>query len=224
MVVGGSEHDHDHHRSSCRLLVSTPRLVVRKCEVTLFLLVGGQRSIRQADDGDASSARPLKAPSLTGLLHTAHTYIALLVLLHACTIVPPSALIPHTLTPTALTTQPEEPSRSLATRSAALINSIIALFNCTAPFSGTTLETTQDDSDRVRGPHSPGHPLPAINRAGLARLADRLSQSRSQRKRPITAHHTDTPVYPYLSRLRSQLPRPRCYPLPTVTRISPQPC
>jgi hypothetical protein len=49
-------------------------------------------------------------------------------------------------------TLPIEPSRSLSTRNPALINSVIALFNCTAGICGTTLQTTQDDSDRLRVP------------------------------------------------------------------------
>lgn len=63
------------------------------------------------------------------------------------------------------------------------------------------LRTTRDDSDRVRGPLSPGHSL-SINRAGLAA---RLSQSRFAARRPITAHNTDTPVYPCPSRLQTHV-------------------
>jgi hypothetical protein len=137
-----------------------------------------------------SSCRPTQHPSgrpwtcwttnssvLTCLLHTP----ALLVLLHACTTVQVSQLssIYHTPAHPSPHT-PLEPSRSLSTRNLALINSVIALFNRTAEISGTTV---QDDSGRLgqsSTAYSPGPSLSVINRAGLAVLADRLSQSRSQ--------------------------------------------
>ena len=100
----------------------------------------------------------------------------------------------------AFTTRPVEPSRSLSTRSLALINSAIALFNCTADFSGTT----QDDSRRLRQSSRaslPGPLFAVINRAGLAVLADRLSQSRSQ-------HSGRSPL---LTRILLSIPaRPDC--------------
>jgi hypothetical protein len=64
------------------------------------------------------------------------------------------------------------------------------------------LRTTRDDSDRVRGPLSPGHSLSVINRAGLAALADRLSQSRSQ-------HGGRSPL---ITRILLSIPaRPDCF-------------
>lgn len=105
----------------------------------------------------------------------------------------------------ALTTRPVEPSRSLSTRSLALINSAIALFNCTADFSGTT----QDDSRRLRQSSRaslPGPLFAVINRAGLARTRRPPIPVTLAASRPITALNTDTPVYPCPSRLLN----PRC--------------
>lgn len=160
---------------------------------------------------------------LTCLLHTYIQYIhstsdpARTLPIHARTTVVSVSSYHHTNIPSptalgarslALSRQSLLEASRLATAAhccAALINSIIALFNCTALFSGTI---PRDDSERPRRLRQSSTSL--APRATLCqeltgqasqRRADRLSQSRSHLSPPITAHHTDTPVYPYLSRL-----------------------
>lgn len=132
---------YDHHRSSWRRLH-----LVRKCEVTFVSSSSPSRPTQQSGNEDACPANEvdyyMPTPART--------------LLHTCTTISVSSYHIH-LNPQL---QPSLNLQSLleASRlaSPALINSIVALFNCTADFSGTTLRTTQDDSDRVRGPHFPG--------------------------------------------------------------------
>lgn len=160
----------------------------------------GQRSIRQDGDGDGDACpagRPLIA-ILTCLLHTPALLVCTFTCLHYPRLCQLSFITPQPSP--ALTTRPVEPSRSLSTRSLALINSAIALFNCTADFSGTT----QDDSRRLRQSSRaslPGPLFAVINRAGLARTRRPPIPVTLAASRPITALNTDTPVYPCPTRL-----------------------
>ena len=166
----------------------------------------GQRSIRQDGDGDGDACpagRPLIA-ILTCLLHTPALLVCTFTCLHYLpTLVSVSSHLSHPspAQPSLLySTRPVEPSRSLSTRNPALINSAIALFNCTADFSGTT----QDDSRRLRQSSRaslPGPLFAVINRAGLARTRRPPIPVTLAASRPITALNTDTPVYPCPTRL-----------------------
>jgi hypothetical protein len=207
-------------------VVSTNKVAIQSVKVTFISSCRPTQhtySTDQAgdDEDDACSALTTAASLHASYIHTP----ALLVLLHACTTVPSlSALhyLPHPSPAQPLLAFPSEPSRSLSTRGLALINSVIALFNCTAEFSGTTPQTTQDNSDRLRGPLSPGHSFQVINRAGLADLADRLSQSRSQhsgRSPPITRILLSILALPCPSRLTASPTLLHSQTLHTATRI-----